>query len=178
MLYQGTEGEADVRIESHVRGKRVRVAGVAATAVDVEERENGKLVERSTDFYAQDAKGNVWSLGERVDELEDGRVTGHDGQWTAGRGSASPGLVMPAAPRAGQSFRSMRAPGVGQERSTVLALSVAVTARAGRFKGCLEVRDTDLGRRSSPSERKLYCPDVGLVRERLGDGIVELVRFR
>ena len=161
-----------------MRGKRVRVAGVPATAVDVEERENGKLVERSTDFYAQDPNGNVWSLGERVDQLDDGKVTGHDGQWTAGRGGARPGLVMPAAPRPGQSFRSTRAPGVAQERSTVLALSVAVTARAGRFKGCLEVRDTDLRRRSSPSERKLYCPDVGLVRERLGDGIVELVRFR
>ena len=177
MVYEGTEGDARVRIESHVRGKRVRVAGVPATAVDVEERENGKLVERSTDFYVQDQKGNVWSLGERVDELDDGRVTGHDGQWTAGRENARPGLVMPAAPRVGQSFRNARAPGVAKERSTVLGLSVAVTARAGRFKGCLEIREMDLRRRGAPSERKLYCPDVGLVRERLGDGLVELARY-
>jgi hypothetical protein len=167
-----------VRVESRVRRKRVRVAGVLTTAVDVFKREDGELVERSTDFYAQDRKGNVWSLGRRVDALAKGSATGHGGEWIAGRKGAKRGLVMPAAPRPGQSFRRTRAPGVSQERSTVVALSVAVTARAGRFKGCLRMRDTDRRRRGSPSERKLYCPGVGLVREQRGDGIVELVRFR
>ena len=177
MRYEGTVGGARVRVERRVRGRRVRVAGVLATAIDVEQRAGGKLVERSTDFYAQDRKGDVWSLGRRVDELAGGRVTGHQGQWIAGRKRARRGLVMPAFPRAGQTFRRTRAPGVSQERSTVVALSVAVTARAGRFDGCLRTRDTER-RRGSVSEHRLYCPDVGLVRERLGDGVVELVGFR
>jgi hypothetical protein len=176
MLYKGRERGAGVRVESRVRGKRVRVAGVLATAVDITERENGKLVERSTDYYAQDRTGNVWYLGERVDDIENGKVTGHDGQWIAGRKGARRGLFMPAAPKVGQSFRQSRAPGVSRDRSTVVAVDAEVTTRAGRFTGCLKTRDTDLRGGSRP-ERKFYCPDVGLVREQPGNGIVDLVRF-
>jgi hypothetical protein len=173
MLYEGREGDDAIRVRSRVRGKRSRVAGVLATAVDVEDRENGKLVERSTDYYVQDRPGNVWYLGARVDQISDGKVTGHDGQWIAGRRGAKRGLFMPAAPRVGQSFRQTRAPGVSQDRSTVLALDATVTTPAGTFTGCLKARDTDLRRRSRP-ERKFYCPKVGLVR----DGSVDLVRYR
>jgi hypothetical protein len=177
MIYEGKEGDDTVRVESRVRGKRARIAGVLATAVDVEDRENGELVERSTDYYAQDRRGNVWYLGERVDEISDGKVTGHDGQWIAGRKGARRGLFMPAAPKIGQSFSQTRAPGVSQDRSTVVALDATVTTRAGKFTGCLKTRDTDLRRGSRP-ERKLYCSKVGLVRERQSDGTVDLVRYR
>jgi hypothetical protein len=176
MRYEGREGDVRIRVNSRVRGKRVRVAGVRATAVDVKERENGKLVERSTDYYAQDRAGNVWYLGERVDNIENGKVTDHDGQWIAGRKGARRGLFMPAVPKVGQSFRQTRAPGVSRDRSTVVAVDAEVTTRAGRFTGCLKTRDRDL-RGSERPERKFYCPDVGLVREQPSDGIVDLVRF-
>jgi hypothetical protein len=177
MVYKGVEDGASIRIESRVRGRRVRVAGVLAAAVDVKEREGGKLVERSTDYYAQDRAGNVWYLGERVDQLENGKVTGHEGQWIAGRRGARRGLFMPAAPKVGQSFRQSRAPGVSRDRSTVVAVDASVRTRAGRFTGCLKTRDTDLLRPDSQPERKYYCPGVGLVRERPSDGIVDLVRY-
>jgi hypothetical protein len=133
-------------------------------------------VERSTDYYAQDRAGNVWYLGERVDNIENGKVTDHDGQWIAGRKGARRGLFMPAVPKVGQSFRQTRAPGVSRDRSTVVAVDAEVTTRAGRFTGCLKTRDRDL-RGSERPERKFYCPDVGLVREQPSDGIVDLVRF-
>jgi hypothetical protein len=177
MIYEGREGDDRIRVESRVRGKRARIAGVLATAVDVEDRENGKLVERSTDYYAQDHDGNVWYLGERVDEITDGKVTGHDGQWIAGRKGAKRGLFMPAAPKIGESFLQTRAPGVSQDRSTVVALDAAVATRAGKFTGCMKTRDKDLRRKSRP-EQKFYCPKVGLARERHGDGTVDLVRYR
>ena len=113
------------------------MAGVLATAVDVQDTENGELVERSRDYYVQDRAGNVWYLGERVDEIENGEVIGHDGQWMAGRNGARRGLFMPAAPKVGQTFRQTRAPGVSQDRSTVVALDAAVATRAGRFTGCV-----------------------------------------
>lgn len=170
MLYKGEQGGAGVRIESRVRGGRVRVAGVLATAVDAKERADGELVERSTDYYAQDRSGNVWQLGRRVREIAHGEVTGHVSQWIAGRKRARRGLFLPAAPELGQSFRRTRAPGLAHGRSTVVAVDAAVNTRAGRFTGCLKTR--------SGVERRLYCPDVGLVRTRAGDGIVDLVRFR
>jgi len=176
MLYKGMEDGVKITIASRVRDKRVRVAGVLAMAVKSAERENGKLVERSTDYYVQDRAGNVWSLGERVDDIENGKVTGHRGQWLAGRKGARRGLFIPAAPQIGQSFRPERVPGVARVRSTVVAIDAAVTTRAGSFTGCLVTRSIDLRRREAP-ERKYYCPDVGLVRERPGNGRVDLVKF-
>jgi hypothetical protein len=160
-----------------VRNARVRVAGVLTTAVDVTEHENGELVERSTDYFAQDRAGNVWYFGERVDNIEDGKVVDHDGAWRAGRKGALRGLFMPARPVVGQTFRQTRAPGVSQDRSRVLSLAAEVTTPAGHFTGCMQTRDTDLRSRSRP-ERKIYCPGVGLVREQPSDGRVDLVRIR
>ena len=177
MLYKGSEDDVRLRIESQVRDKRVRVAGVLATAVDVEEREGGVLVERATDYYAQDRKGNVWYLGERVDNIENGKVVDHEGQWIAGDKRARRGLFLPAAPRVGQSFKQTRAPGVSKDRSTVVSLDAKVSTAAGRFTGCLKTRDTDLMSRRRRAEHKYYCPDVGLVRERQADGTVDLVKF-
>jgi hypothetical protein len=177
MLFKGREDDVAIRVESRVRDARVRVGGVRATAVDVEERENGVLVERATDYYAQDHTGNVWYLGERVDNIEDGRVVDHEGQWIAGRKRARRGLFLPAAPRIGQSFRQTRAPGVSKDRSTVVALDAMLRTRAGRFTGCLKTRDTDLLSRRRRPEHKYYCPDVGLVREQQADGTVDLVKF-
>jgi hypothetical protein len=64
-----------------------------------------------------------------------------------------------------------------QDRATVVAIDATVTTRAGRFTGCLKTRETDLLRRNSRPERKVYCRNVGLVRERPSDGIVDLVKY-
>ena len=81
------------------------------------EFEDGELVERTADYFAQDGKGRVWYFGERVDDIENGKVVGHEGQWLAGKNGAKPGLFMPAKPRVGQVFEQERAPGVAEDRS-------------------------------------------------------------
>ena len=64
----------------------------------------GKLEERTTDWYSQDARGNVWYFGEDTAELDaHGHVTSTEGTWLAGRDGAKAGLFMPAHPRVGQS---------------------------------------------------------------------------
>src|SRR3954462_15052359 len=67
---------------------------------------SGKLEERTTDWYAQDAAGNVWYFGERTAELDRrGRVKSTSGTWQAGVKGAVAGIYMPANPRAGQRGR-------------------------------------------------------------------------
>jgi hypothetical protein len=56
---------------------------VPVTVVQVQEFEHGKLVERTRDYYAQSPDGNVWYFGEHVDDIKDGKVDGHGGQWVA-----------------------------------------------------------------------------------------------
>jgi hypothetical protein len=179
---EGVERDADTGRSPKVRGvsrllaRPTMISGVPATTVDVREYENGKLVEHTHDFYAQDHEGNVWYLGEDVDEIRNGKVVGHEGRWRAGRGGAQPGLFMPAHPRVGQKFEQERAPRVAEDRTTVLARGLRVRTPAGRFSGCLKARDF------SPldhlTEIKYYCRGAGLVRETAKGTRIDLVRLR
>jgi hypothetical protein len=179
---RGTERDAEsgrlirIRVETRVLRRTVRVAGVPVLVVQDRDFEDGRLVERTLDYFAQDRQRNVWYFGESVDDLEDGRVVGHEGQWLAGRRGAKPGLFMPAAPAVGQTFEQEQAPGVAEDRSTVLAVGIRLRTPAGRFSGCIKTRDF------APLDRlvetKYYCPRVGLARQldRRG-GKVEVARF-
>jgi hypothetical protein len=165
-----------IRVETRVLRRTHRVAGVPVLVVQDRDFEDGELVERTFDYFAQDRQGNVWYFGEDVDDLEDGRVVGHEGQWLAGRRGAKPGLFMPAAPAVGQTFEQERAPRVAEDRSTVLAVGIRMRTRAGTFRGCIKTRDfAPLDRLT---ETKYYCPRVGLARQldRRG-GKVEVARF-
>jgi hypothetical protein len=60
---------------------------------------SGRLEERTTDWYTEDAKGNVWYFGERTAELDkNGKVTNTTGSWTAGVHGARPGIFHVRAP--------------------------------------------------------------------------------
>lgn len=181
-VYTGSERDPETRktvrtrVASRVlRGTRT-IAGVRSAIVAVREYEDSELVESTQDYYAQRDDGSVFYMGERVDDYEDGRVTGHGGQWFAGRRNAVAGLFMPANPQVGQVFEQERAPGVAEDRSTVIELNRRVTTRAGRFSGCIKTRD------EAPLDRlvefKFYCPGIGLVREVGQTGQSDLISFR
>jgi hypothetical protein len=94
-IFEGIErgffARSEVRVKSRVLERTVRVAEVPVAVVDVKEYKDGQLVEHTLDYYAQDKEGNVWYLGERVDDIADGKVVAHSGEWLAGRGDANPG---------------------------------------------------------------------------------------
>jgi hypothetical protein len=175
-VFTGFEGDTRTRVVSRVLNKTRRVAGVRVAIVDVREFEDGELVEHTRDFYAQDRKGRVWYFGERVDDIENGKVVAHEGQWFAGKNGAKPGLFMPAKPTVGKVFEQERAPGVAEDRSKVVAVGRNVTTAAGQFDDCIKTRDyAPLDKRT---EFKFYCAGVGLVREKPADGRLDLVRYR
>ncbi len=175
-LFEGTEEDAEIRSQSRVLERTGRVAGVPVTVVDVREYEDGELVEHTRDYYAQHADGGVRYMGETVDDIEDGKVVGHEGQWLAGRGNAKPGLFMPADPRVGDAFEQERAPGVAEDRSEVVAVGLKVTTPAGRFDDCIKTKD--FAPLDKATEFKYYCAGVGLVREQFPEGRLDLVGYR
>ena len=96
----------------------------------------------------------------------------HQGTWLAGVKGAKFGLMMPAAPRAGQRFYQELAPGVAMDRVEIVSVEEKVTTRAGVFEKCVHVRET------SPLEKllgdsKWYAPRVGQVK----DGKMALVKY-
>jgi hypothetical protein len=181
-VFAGSERDPETRerirtrvVTRVLRGTRT-IAGVRSAIVGVREYEDGELVESTRDYYAQRRDGSVFYMGEHVDDFEDGRIVGHEGQWFAGRRGARAGLFMPVDPQVGQVFEQERAPGVAEDRSTVIDLGRRVTTPAGRFSGCIKTRD------EAPLDRlvefKFYCPGVGVVREVGQTGRSDLVSFR
>jgi hypothetical protein len=182
MSYEGTEGDpdtdetVDIRTESRVLPGTERVSGVPITVVDVREYEDGELVEHTRDYYSQGSDGGARYMGEAVDDIEDGKVVGHEGQWLAGKNGAKPGLFMPADPKVGDAFEQERAPGIAEDRSEVVAVGLDVTTPAGSFDDCIKTKD--FAPLDKATEFKYYCSGVGLVREEFPEGRLDLVRFR
>jgi len=174
--FEGTEDEAHVRAQSRVLDKPGQVSGVPVTVVDVREFEDGELVEHTRDYYASDETGGVRYMGEAVEDIEGGKVVGHEGQWLAGQGNAKPGIFMPADPKVGDSFEQERTPGVAEDRSKVVAVGLTVTTPAGRFDDCIKTKD--FAPLDKNTEFKYYCAGVGLVREQSPDARLDLVRYR
>ena len=97
--------------------------GRAATASTCD----GKLEERTADWYSQDRRGNVWYFGEATAELDaHGRVTTTEGSWQAGRGGAKAGIYMPARPVPGRFGRQEFYKGQADDHFRVLSARAAV----------------------------------------------------
>jgi hypothetical protein len=180
-FFEGTERDAEsgetvkTRGEKRLLDKTEVVNGVTVAVVEHKEFEDGELVEATFDYYAQHKDGTVWYLGERVEDYEGGKVVGNEGSWLAGEGNAKAGIYLPATPAVGQEFEQERAPGVAEDRSTIVAVGAEVTTKAGKFTDCLRVKD--FAPLSKTEEFKFYCPKVGIVREEQPNGTSDLVRF-
>jgi hypothetical protein len=174
-VFAGTDGDTKTRGTNRLLKKTSTVDGVRVAVLENKEFEDGKLVEHTLDYYAQRRDGSVWYFGERVQNFENGKVN-HEGQWLAGNGNAQPGIYMPAKPKVGQVFQQERAPGVAEDRSTVLAAGLTRKTGAGTFRKCIKVKDF------SPidklTEFKYYCPGVGLVHEDEPHAHSDLVRYK
>jgi hypothetical protein len=129
----------------------------------------GHLAERTTDWYSQDAAGNVWYFGEQTAELDaHGRVTSTEGSWQAGVAGAKPGIFMPAHPRVGQAGRQEYLKGHAEDHFRVIGVF-------GR-NAVLTEETTPL--EPGTVDHKLYVRGVGTVleqTERGGDERNELV---
>ena len=163
-IYRETApGGPPLRVVVTVTTQTRRIAnGVEARVVRDTVTEHGEVVEDTFDWYAQDADGNVWYLGEDTAEFEDGRVTTREGSFEAGVDGALPGLIMPAEPEVGAHYRQEYAAGEAEDEGEVLALDQQAQVDAGHFTDVLLTADT-IPLEPRVLEYKLYAPDEGLV---------------
>jgi hypothetical protein len=167
--YGGVEGGRRSLDVVTVTRRRARVAGAPCVAVRDRLFLAGRLAERTTDWYAQDAAGNVWYFGEATAELDArGRVRSTQGSWRAGVGGARPGIVMPAHPRVGATFAQERFPGHAEDRFRILRRD-EVTVPYGTYRRALRTREwTPL--EPGVVDHKFYVRGVGMVAERSARG--------
>ena len=130
--------------------------------------EDGLLQERTFDYFAQDAAGNVWYFGEDVTNFhydDDGNLIGTDSAsaWRAGVNGALPGFIMPADPVVGFNHYQEFAPGdAALDQARIIALDRQITVPVGSFSNVLQVLEaTELD--PEAREFKYYAPGIGLV---------------
>lgn len=153
--------------------KVFEINGQKVESLTVEDKEfaDGKLAEITLDYFAQDDDGNVYYLGEDVDEYKDGKVTGHNGAWLFGKDTQTPGILIPAHPKVGDKFRSEDVPKVTTEEDEVVSVTETVTVPFGTFKNCIKVKETPS---DGKIEYKFYASGVGCIEELESDGSVKL----
>jgi hypothetical protein len=136
--------------------------GVEARVIRDTVTEKGVPVEITDDWYAQDSKGNIWYLGEYVTNYEKGKVVDHGGSFEAGVDGAQAGIVMPAHPKAGISYRQEYYKGEAEDRGAVITVGrERVKVPFGFFKkDVLMTRDL-VPTEPKVQELKFYAPDVG-----------------
>jgi len=175
----GTEGGKPARVvRTRMPGtKRFMVQGKPVEAIIVADSGwlGGELEEVALDYYAQSDQGDVYYLGEDVDNYENGKVVNHEGSWLYGVHTRTLGMMFPATPRVGQRYRPEEVPKITREDDEVMSVTEMVTVPAGTFHNCVRVKET---LSDGVVEFKLYCPNVGIVREGSEDGTTDLVSHR
>jgi hypothetical protein len=163
-VFEETDADGTVRrVEVTVLDETYTVAlGMPARVVHDLVTADGAVVEDTLDWYAQDADGNIWYLGEETAEYEDGRLVSTEGSWEAGVDGAQPGIAVPADPEPGTGYRQEYLADEAEDEAVVLSTTEQVEVPAGRYTDALLTRD------STPlepeiSELKFYAPDVGPV---------------
>ena len=161
--YRETDPEGSrQRVHVSVTSRTRSILGIDAVVVHDKVTARGELVENTFDWYAQDACGNVWYMGENTKEYEDGVVVSTAGSWEAGVDGAQAGVIMPANPQVGLAYRQEYLAGEAEDAARILSLDEQAQVPFGHFRDAVLVKEfTPLHPRVL--EYKLYAKGVGMV---------------
>ncbi len=169
-LAKDGEGMAIERILVEVLEETKAILGVNCIVIrdrvwEIDEDGEEILVEDTYDWHAQDLAGNVWYFGEIAREYEDGELISLEGSWKAGREFAMAGILMKAAPMAGDLYRQEFALGDAEDMGEVLStMGSAIVPGASCSGDCVITRDfTPI--EPDVEENKYYAPDIGAILE-------------
>jgi hypothetical protein len=180
-VYRETDGQgATQRVEVTVTDQTKTISGIPARVVHDVVTEDGQPVEDTYDWYAQDATGNIWYLGEDTKEYDNGKVTSTEGSWQAGVDGAQPGILLLADPKRAMEYRQEYYKGQAEDAARVLSLEMRAKVPAGFFDRVLVTKEyTPL--EPDLVEHKFYAPGVGPVLAidvKGGSSREELLRYQ
>jgi hypothetical protein len=177
LVYVGTKDGKNA-LDLFATTARTRVIdGVETRVVQDRLLLGGRLEERTSDYYAQDACGNVWYFGEDTAVVDSrGRVVDRSGSFLAGVDGAQPGVFMQAEPELHRRFRQEWFKGQAEDTFTTADLSTSVSVPYGSFRGALRTEErTALEPRVL--DNKYYVEGVGEVVEKSVKGPREILRL-
>jgi len=182
-VYTGIKDGKPSRDVVTVTHQRKTIEGIACVVVQDRLYLRGRLEERTTDWYSQDSRGNVWYFGENTAELDaHGHVTSTEGTWTAGVHGAKPGIYMPAHPRIGQAAEQEYYKGHAEDHFKVIGLFNTVVRPAGDRTAALLTQETT-PLEPGTVDHKMYVRGIGTVLEQTEKGpnerneLISVTRF-
>jgi hypothetical protein len=165
-----------------VTGETKKIAnGITARVIRDVVTVAGVPREITDDWYAQDKDGNVWYLGEAVQNFENGKLVDTAGSFEAGVDGAQAGVAMPANPEPGLTYRQEYYKGEAEDRAGIITIGQEqVQVPFGFFnERVLMTRDL-VPTEPKVQEVKFFAPGVGPVLSVHLDGTggrAELVSF-
>jgi hypothetical protein len=165
-VFRETDAEGSAsRVVVTVLDKTKTIAnGVEARIVHDQVTEDGEVKEDTYDWYAQDAEGNLWYLGEDTTEYANGRPKTKEGSWEAGVDGALPGIIMPASPQVGMTYREEYYKGHAEDGASIISTDALAKVPYGRFDHGVQTRNFS-GIEPDVIEEKIYAQGVGVVLE-------------
>jgi hypothetical protein len=164
-VYKGVKDGKPTRDVVTVTHSTRRVLGVRATVVHDYLYTHGRLEERTSDWYAQDKRGNVWYVGEATAELDaHGHVKTREGSWEAGKDGARAGILMPAHPKVGDTGLMEYRRSQAEDHFRVLSLRARVRVPFTSSRHALLTKEwTPL--EPGVVDHKYYVRGIGTVKE-------------
>jgi hypothetical protein len=150
--------------------------GIVARVVTDVATHDGALLEKTSDWYAQDDHGNVWYLGEDTAAyLPNGKVD-TSGSWEAGVHDAEPGIVMEANPQIPDAYRQEFLAGQAEDTAWIVDRGGSVSVPYGTLKNALTTLEAT---RVEPGayDQKVYAPGIGIAREQALTGASEFAEL-
>ncbi len=174
--YEIREGNGSKQMDTlEVLKDKREVNGVRATVVRDTVSSGNKIVEDTFDWFAQDKYGNVWYVGESVDNYLAGILVNHAGSWEWGVDGALPGIIMWADPSAhiNEEYHQEYYVGKAEDMGQVLSVNESLTVPFGSFDHV--VKTLDFSNIETAKEQKFYAPGLGLLKEMDVNGNEEVV---
>jgi hypothetical protein len=154
------------------------VNGVQATVVRDTVMAGKQIVEDTFDWFAQDKYGNVWYVGESVDNYIAGILVSHSGSWEWGVDGALPGIIMWAdlSAHIDEEYHQEYYVGKAEDMGQVLSVDESLTVPFGAFDHVLKT--LDFSNIEAGKEQKFYGPGIGLLKEMDVNGNEEVVLIK
>ncbi len=168
MVGQSNDGEQEREIAT-VIGLGPTILGVATISVQDDGLVGDRLLERTFDYFATDAEGNLWYFGEDVTNYiydDAGKETGTNtrSSWRAGVDGAMPGIAVPAQPVIGSvTFQEYSPAAEATDYAEVIAIDAVIKVAGQEFRDVLKVFEASTSE-ADLREFKYFAKGIGLIR--------------
>jgi hypothetical protein len=176
-VYRGTkDGKPQIDRVTVMSQTKLVAEGITARVVKDVATHNGKLLEKTFDWHAQDKRGNVWYVGEDTTAyLANGKMD-KSGSWEAGVSGAKPGIVMLADPEIPDAYRQEYLKGEAEDTAWVVNRGGSISVPFATVRHILTTLEFA---RIEPAvvDQKIYAPGIGIVLERALAGPPEVAKL-